>query len=158
MTSVRLATAADHVALASLFEEMQEHYGVFCPPRATILANLANVPAGVEILVADAGSIVGFAAFSAIYPGPGLGSGLFLKELFVSKNFRGNGAGRRLIHAVAGIALQRGHQRLDWTADMNNPRALKFYESLGALAQREKVFYRLGHQALGSLASSEKSS
>lgn len=157
MTSVRLATVADHVALASLFEEMQAHYRVSCPPRDTILAGLANVPAGVELLVAEAGSIVGFAAFSAIYPGPGLGSGLFLKELFVSKEFRGNGVGRGLILAVAGIALQRGHRRLDWTADMNNPGALKFYESLGALAQREKVFYRLDHAALNSLASSEKS-
>jgi hypothetical protein len=57
--------------LARLFEEMQAHYNVPCPPTGTLLGGLASLPAGVTILVAETDRIVGFAAFSAIYPGPG---------------------------------------------------------------------------------------
>ena len=67
---------------------MQAHYRVPCPAADSILRDLANLPAGVEILVAEADAIIGFAIFSAIYPGPGLGSGFFLKEVFVSREFR----------------------------------------------------------------------
>jgi Acetyltransferase (GNAT) family len=81
------------MARVVLFEEMQAHYKVPCPPRQTILDGLRNMPSGTEILVAGPDEIVGFAAFSSNYPGPGLESGLFLKELFVSRSHRGRGAG-----------------------------------------------------------------
>ncbi len=51
---------------------MQAYYGVPCPPRDAIEASLAGRPAGTEILVVEDGAdLAGFAAFSAIYPGPG---------------------------------------------------------------------------------------
>jgi GNAT superfamily N-acetyltransferase len=149
MISTRALSPADHVELAALFEEMQAHYRVDCPSPHAIIASLQNLPAVVEILVAEAHSrIVGFAAFSSIYPGPGLGSGLFLKELFVSEPSRGSGVGRQLMRALARIAMLRGHKRVDWTADGQNPRLLAFYESLGAAPKTEKVFYRLEGEAL----------
>ncbi|PIO45782.1 GNAT family N-acetyltransferase [Phyllobacterium zundukense] len=136
---------------------MQNHYQVFCPSVETIVSDLARLPAGVEILVAEASTIVGFAAFSTIYPGPGLKSGIFLKELYVCAAFRGSGAGKRLMRAIAEVALQRGHKRIDWTADRENARLLNFYATLGALEQQEKVFYRLSGDALVSLAAPQKS-
>jgi len=75
---------------------MQRHYRVPCLPRETILRDLASLPAGIEILVAETDRIVGFATFSAIYPGPGLKGGFFLKELFVEDAARGSGVGTRL--------------------------------------------------------------
>ncbi|MFA6968780.1 hypothetical protein [Bosea sp. (in: a-proteobacteria)] len=38
------------------------------------------------------------------------------------------------------------------TADAANPERLRFYECLGAVAQTEKVFYRLTGQALAATA------
>ncbi|WP_395382693.1 hypothetical protein ACHMW4_27625 [Mesorhizobium sp. UC22_110] len=70
VTSVRPHCLADHTQLAVLFEAMQQHYGVSCPAREIILADLASLPAGVEILVAEADRLIGFATFSTIYPGP----------------------------------------------------------------------------------------
>jgi GNAT superfamily N-acetyltransferase len=150
--TIRLRMAADDAALARLLIEMQAHYQRPCPPEETIRADLANLPAGVEILVASAGAIIGFAAVSAIYPGPGLGSGLFLKELFVSKAFRSTGVGVRLLRGVARMARERGHKRVDWTTDRNNPRLLTFYASLGAVAQDDKAFFRLSGDAFAALA------
>ncbi|HSE74078.1 MAG TPA: GNAT family N-acetyltransferase [Dongiaceae bacterium] len=150
--TIRLRMPADDAALARLLIEMQAHYQRPCPPEETIRADLANLPAGVEILVASAGAIIGFAAVSAIYPGPGLGSGLFLKELFVSKAFRSTGVGVRLLRGVARMARERGHKRVDWTTDRNNPRLLTFYASLGAVAQDDKAFFRLSGDAFAALA------
>ncbi|MEK1890946.1 MAG: GNAT family N-acetyltransferase [Phyllobacterium sp.] len=131
---------------------MQAHYNVLCPPRESILANLRNLPVGAEILVAKKDRIVGFAAFSGIFPGPGLQSGLFLKELFVSKSQRGTGIGKQLIKALGRLCLERGLSRIDWTADRNDAPLLDFYDSLGASRKQDKLFYRMDDHALKKLA------
>ena len=153
MSNIRPFSPADKTALTTLFEEMQRHYGVRCPPPSVIESNLGGLPAGVEIMVAETDRIIGFAAFAAIYPGPGLRSGLFMKELFVTAGSRGKGVGKALIQAVARVAVARGHSRVDWTADRTDAGLLDFYSGLGALAQQEKAFYRLTGDALTSLAS-----
>ncbi len=146
---IRQATMDDYAGLVALFTEMQAHYGVPCPPEEDIRQRLMTRPEGAEILVADIdGKISGFAAFSAIYPGPGLHAGLFLKELYVLAGQRGSGAGRALLRQLAVIALERGFKRVDWTADAENPRLLAFYEDLGAKPKPDKVFFRLDGEAL----------
>lgn len=145
--STRFLDPADRGQLSRVFVEMQEYYAVFCPPEEVILQDLDNLPVGVEFLVADADRLAGFAAFSTIYPGPGLASGLFLKELFVSEGFRGAGIGRILMRRLANIAIERGHRRIDWTADVENSRLLQFYDALGAARKQEKLFYRLDGDA-----------
>ena len=157
MSSIRPLAAADHAGLAALLEEMQAYYRAACPNAESILDGLRNIPSGVEILVADAGAIVGFAAFAAIYPGPGLAAGFFLKELFVSAPFRSSGIGRRLLQGVAQIAVERGYGRVDWTADGKNLQLLAYYEGLGASPMAEKVFFRLEGEALTSLGDSGRS-
>lgn len=154
LIKVSLSNPSDHVALAALLEEMQAHYEVPCPSHETILEGLRNMPRGTEILVAGTEEIMGFAAFSSVYPGPGLESGLFLKELFVSRSHRDSGAGTCLIKALARLAIERGHKRVDWTADRNDPRLRAFYERLGAMPKPEKIFYRLDGAAL--LATAEQ--
>lgn len=150
---IRLLQTADHPALAALMVEMQGHYRVPCPPVAEIRADLAALPAGVDILVAVKGeAILGFASACNLYPGPGLKSGFFLKEIYVADAARGKGLGRALMQALAALALERGHRRLDWTADADDPALLRFYESLGAVAQTKKVFYRLTGDALAAVA------
>jgi GNAT superfamily N-acetyltransferase len=153
MLRVRLCEEADHPALAGVMAEMQAHYRVPCPPDTEIRAGLANRPAGAELLVAElGGALVGFAAFSAIYPGPGLRPGCFLKEIYVAEAARGLGAGKALLAELARLALARGLGRIDWTAARDNERLLCFYEGLGATQQPEKVFFRLTGEGLARLA------
>jgi len=154
-SAIRLLQPADHSALAALMVEMQGHYAVPCPPVEEILAGLGHVPAGVDILVAVEGdAVLGFASACNLYPGPGLKSGFFLKEIYVADSARGAGLGRALMQALAALAIERGHKRVDWTADADDRALLRFYESLGAIAQPKKVFYRLTGDALAELAES----
>jgi GNAT superfamily N-acetyltransferase len=151
MITIRPRVPDDDDALARLFEEMQEYYEVPCPPRETILDGLSSLPVGVTILVAEMDRIVGFVAFSPIYPGA-LASGLFIKELFVAGACRKTGIGTQLMRAVAEYAVQHGYKRLDWTADRNNARLLGFYDGFGARRLEDKVFFRLTGEALAKLA------
>lgn len=151
--AIRPLRPADHEALATLMVEMQGHYGVQCPPMEAILAGLAALPTGVDILVAVKGdSVLGFASACNLYPGPGLKTGFFLKEIYVADAARGAGLGRKLMTALADLALERGHRRIDWTADADDAALLRFYDSLGATAHPKKVFYRLTGDALADLA------
>ncbi len=157
LLDVRFMVARDVESTSTLFQEMQAHYRVACPPFTEIAQKLARLPVGVNVLVAANPTIVGFAALGAIFPGPGLNPGLFLKELFVSAQARGQGIGTKLMHASARLAVSRGLARLDWTADRGNAGLMKFYAALGAAQQREKVFYRLSGQVLTELASAASS-
>lgn len=153
MISVRPCEEADYPALADVMAQMQAHYRVPCPPEAEILAGLADRPAGTELLVAEHdGALVGFAAFSAIYPGPGLKPGFFLKEIYVTEVARGLGAGRALLAELARLALARGLRRIDWTAARDDERLLRFYEGLGGKQHPEKIFFRLTGEGLARLA------
>ncbi len=155
MPTIRQPKPGDTAALAALFQEMQEHYAVPCPPREEILRALASLPDGTEILVAEDDGIIGFAAFATVYPGPGLRAGFFLKELFVSAGARGRGAGRALMRALAGLAVERGHRRVDWTADRHDGKLLAFYDGIGGRRQEAKLFYRLADDELAALAARE---
>ncbi|RYE33544.1 MAG: GNAT family N-acetyltransferase [Hyphomicrobiales bacterium] len=151
--AIRLLRPEDHAALAALMVEMQGHYHVPCPPVQDILAGLAALPAGVDILVAVRGeAVLGFASACNLYPGPGLKTGFFLKEIYVADAARGAGLGRKLMAALAELALERGHRRIDWTADADDTALLRFYDGLGALPYPKKVFYRLTGDALVGLA------
>lgn len=152
-TTIRLLRPADHKALAALMVEMQGHYSVPCPPVEDIRAGLAALPAGVDILVAVNGeAVLGFASACNLYPGPGLRTGFFLKEIYVADAARGAGLGRALMTALAELALERGHRRIDWTADADDTALLRFYDGLGAAAHPKKVFYRLTGEALAAIA------
>ena len=151
MLTIRPFEDRDGSALAGLFAEVQAHYDVPCPPIDEILRDLTSLAPGVEILVAEASSIIGFAGFATIFPGSGAKAGLFLKEIFVSKAHRSRGVGEALLRSVAAVALARGYPRVDWTADKDNPGALRLYRRLGAEPQSQKVFFRLSGEALAAL-------
>lgn len=139
---------------AEMLQEMQAHYNVPCPPYDDVLKGLAERPEAAEIIVAtDHRLVIGFAAFSAIYPGPYLQAGLFLKELYVRSAYRGRGIGQEMLAHLARLARDRGLSRIDWTADANDERLLRFYDSIGGQQKHDKIFYRLDGDALKRMAS-----
>ncbi|HET8577703.1 MAG TPA: GNAT family N-acetyltransferase [Methylomirabilota bacterium] len=77
---------------------------------------------------------------------------LYLEDLFVLPEERGNGAGKALLRALAKIAVKRGCGRMEWTVlDWNRP-AIRFYERLGAQLRREWLLTRLTGAPLRRLA------
>ncbi|MGV2917187.1 GNAT family N-acetyltransferase [Streptomyces alfalfae] len=66
----------------------------------------------------------------------------YLKELFVRDVHRRHGVASALMAQLHAVAAQLRCCRIEWTADRDNPEALKFYEAFGATPQDTKVFYR----------------
>ncbi|MEM7444742.1 MAG: GNAT family N-acetyltransferase [Pseudomonadota bacterium] len=106
-----------------------------------------------EILIATIGKEpIGFATFTTMFPAVGLGSALFVRDLFVLEPFRSQGVGERLLRALATLAVGRGCLRLDWTAESANPRAMALYDRLGAQQLDRKVYFRIEGEALTEFA------
>jgi GNAT superfamily N-acetyltransferase len=80
--------------------------------------------------------------------------GIYLEDLYVKPERRGQGHGRALLAELARICVERGYPRLQWwVLDWNSP-AIGFYESLGAVPMDEWTVHRLTGPALHALAAS----
>jgi GNAT superfamily N-acetyltransferase len=155
---VRLATAADRAALHRLFHETDLHYWGAAAPSFEAMAhhvdNRILAPgSGCEVVLAEIdGRPAGYATFAIVYPAPNLTGQIFMKDIFISEPWRSHGVGEAMLRFLARLALERGCSRLDWTAERDNPRALAFYERLGARRVDEKVYYRVDGDDLQAMA------
>jgi GNAT superfamily N-acetyltransferase len=104
------------------------------------------------VLAEDDGRPVGFALFfhnfSTFLGRPGI----YLEDLFVLPEQRGQGIGRMLLAHLARLAVERGCGRLEWAVLDWNQDAIKFYERLGARPNSDWTVYRLTGEALTGLA------
>ena len=79
---------------------------------------------------------------------------LWLEDVFVPEELRGNGIGSALLNELAKIALDKGCSRMEWTVlDWNEP-SRQFYFNLGAKAMEEWTTFRLTSVELERLAKS----
>jgi len=106
-----------------------------------------------EALICRRGiTAVGFALYFFTYSTFMARPTLYLEDLFVLPDARGQGAGRALLSALARIAVGRGCGRMEWTVlDWNTP-SIRFYESLGARLRRDWILTRLTGAPLRRLA------
>lgn len=96
--------------------------------------------------------VVGFAAYFFNYSTWQGRAGMYLEDLYVKPEWRGNGAGLALIKHLAGIAVEKNCGRFEWSVlDWNTP-AIEFYDALGAKPQSEWIKYRLDGEALVDFA------
>jgi GNAT superfamily N-acetyltransferase len=95
---------------------------------------------------------VGFALFFHNYSTFLMQPGIYLEDLFVLPDYRGQGIGKALLQAVGQVAVARGCARLDWNVlDWNSP-AIAFYERMGAVIKPEWQLCRVTGDALQALA------
>jgi GNAT superfamily N-acetyltransferase len=97
-----------------------------------------------------AGFAVYFQTFSTFLGLPGV----YLEDVYVSPAWRGRGLGRRLLAHVAGVAVDRGYGRMEWSVLDWNELALGVYRKIGARPMEEWTVQRLTGSALRDLASS----
>lgn len=77
---------------------------------------------------------------------------LYLEDLFVLPEFRGQGIGKSLLIELGRIALAQNCGRMEWSVlDWNKP-AIDFYLRLGAVPLKEWTVYRMDEQAIEKLA------
>ena len=119
----------------------------------TITASLfgSNSPAKALICELD-GHPVGFAVYFFTYSTWQAKPGLYLEDLYISPDVRGQGAGKFVLQHLAGIAAEAGCGRFEWSVlDWNEP-AIGFYRSIGAKPQSEWVRYRMEGEAVRQFA------
>lgn len=104
------------------------------------------------ILAVEDGKEVGFALFFHNFSTFLGRAGIYLEDLFVLPEYRGRGYGKALLKKLAGIAVERGCGRLEWSClDWNKP-SIDIYLSLGAKPMDEWTVYRLTGETLNNYA------
>jgi GNAT superfamily N-acetyltransferase len=81
--------------------------------------------------------------------------GVYLEDLYVQPGHRGTGLGRELLRTLAGVCVEQGYSRLEWSVlDWNAP-SIEFYKAAGAVPMDGWTVYRLTDDALRSFAAAE---
>mgnify|MGYP003293042497 FL=1 len=104
------------------------------------------------IFVLEDGIEVGFALFFHNFSTFLGRSGIYLEDLYVKPEFRGNGYGKALLKKLAQIAVERGCGRLEWWCLNWNKPSIDFYLSLGAEPMKDWTVYRIAGSTLTQLA------
>ncbi|HHT9950819.1 TPA: N-acetyltransferase family protein [Legionella pneumophila] len=78
--------------------------------------------------------------------------GIYLEDLYVRREARGQGIGKMMLTYLAALAKNRKCGRLEWWVLDWNETAINFYKSIGAKPMDEWTVYRVTGQALDNLA------
>ncbi len=107
----------------------------------------------VEALMAFAGDApVGFALYFYNFS-TFLGKrGIYLEDLFVEPEHRGQGIGKALLQRLASIAKDEDCGRMEWSVLTWNQPSIDFYHRLGAVTLEDWRTFRLTGEALERLA------
>lgn len=78
--------------------------------------------------------------------------GMYLEDLYVRPEMRGQGHGMALLKELARICIERDYERLQWwVLDWNKP-SIEFYKSIGAVPMDEWTVFRVSGEPLKKLA------
>ncbi|MBB4757623.1 GNAT family N-acetyltransferase [Xanthomonas arboricola] len=153
---IRAATPNDaqllHELITALAVYEREPDAVKASPedlRASLFGDGATAHA---LICEQDGQALGFAVYFFNYS-TWLGrNGLYLEDLFVRPQARGQGAGLALLRHLARLAVQRGCGRFEWSVlDWNQP-AIDFYHAAGARPMDGWTVYRLDGERLAAFA------
>jgi GNAT superfamily N-acetyltransferase len=135
MLTIRTATIADAALLRRLIWELAD-YEKEPDQVKTTEADIARDGFGANpkfhALIAEwHGQPACFALFFSYYS-TWQGAGLYLEDLFVREDFRGNGIGKALLAAVARAAERENRIFIRWEVLTWNQPAIEFYRTMGA--------------------------
>jgi GNAT superfamily N-acetyltransferase len=153
---IRSATEQDAAVVLQMIRDLAEYEKLSHVVVATedkIRATLFSEDPAADVLLAYQGEeCIGFAVFFATYSTFLAQPGIYLEDIFVKPNARGQGAGLALLKRIAAIAQSRGCGRVEWEVlDWNKP-SIEFYEKLGARSLEGWTKYRLAGEALERMA------
>ena len=153
---VRAATPDDVPLLLELFDELARYEkleNLLVADEELLTRALFGERPAAEALIAELdGEVAGYAVFYSTFSTFLAIQGIWLEDLFVRPDLRKSGAGRALLAAVAATLVERGGQRLEWSALDWNELALGFYRSLGAEQMNNWITHRLTGDDLRALA------
>lgn len=108
------------------------------PAAEAVLGYIGEEPAGFAVFFHNFSTFLGR-------------HGMYLEDLFVKPEHRGQGLGEALLRHVAREAVRRGCGRFEWAVlDWNEP-AIQFYRKLGANPMSDWTIFRVTGEALTKL-------
>ena len=158
MTTIRSAQAGDLDSIVGFIRDLADYERLGHEVRLDrdrLREHLFGARPMAEVLIAEVDAhAVGFALFFHSFSTFEGAPGVYLEDLFVRPDTRGQGAGKALLRELARIATTRGCARLEWSVlDWNAP-AIAFYRSLGVRTMEGWTVNRLDGDALARLARS----
>ncbi|MEM8722111.1 MAG: GNAT family N-acetyltransferase [Cyanobacteria bacterium P01_G01_bin.39] len=153
---IRQATAEDVDQIFGLIEALAVYENLTHQVTGTIKdlqEHLFGSQIYAEAIVAELESkIVGFALFFPSYSTFLTKPGIYLEDLFVMPEYRGQGIGTALLSYLGELAVARNVGRLEWSVLDWNESAIAFYEKMGADVLPDWRTCRVSNDALGELA------
>lgn len=158
MLEIKPATAQDVPLILSFIKELAEYEKLAHEVVATeelLRENLFGKHAHAEVILGYLNDQpVAFALFFHNFSTFLGRSGLYLEDLYVKPEARGNNIGQKMLAYLAKLAKERNCGRFEWWVLDWNERAINFYKRLGAVAMDEWTVYRVTGKALDDLAAS----
>lgn len=154
--NIRKATIEDSLAIFDFIKELAIYENMLDEVKTDvegIKSSLFGEKSVSKALICEVDQKpVGYAVYFYTYS-TWLGkNGIYVEDLYVSKEHRGNGFGKGLLKYIANEAVREKCGRIEWAClDWNTP-SREFYKSLGALELNEWVGYRLENESIENLA------
>ena len=153
---IRPATPADVAVILSWIRELaafeREPDAVHATEPLLAEALFGAHPAAEAVLAELDGAPAGFALFFHNFSTWTGRRGLYLEDLYVTPAARRHGVGTALLRHLAGVALDRGCARFEWSVLDWNADAITLYRAIGAVGQDEWTVQRVSGDALTRLA------
>lgn len=155
MAEIRPATPADVPQILAFVRELAEFER---EPDAVVaseemLHHALFAEHSCEAVMAEVGgNPVGFALFFHNFSTWEGRKGLYLEDLYVTPDARGQGVGTQLLEHLARLALERDCGRFEWSVLDWNQRAIDVYRKIGAVGMDEWRIQRVSGDALRKLA------
>ena len=118
------------------------------PAAEALVAELGD---GKTIDGKSGGEVVAFALFFTNFSTFLAQPGLYLEDLYVKPEHRGANIGKALLTRLAGLAVERGCGRFEWSVLDWNENAIRFYEGMGATVMPDWRICRVAGDQLAQL-------
>jgi GNAT superfamily N-acetyltransferase len=153
--SLRPAAPADLPAITGLIRELAEFeqlsHLVQTTPELLHPHLFGERPVAEAVVAESEDRVVAFALFFTNFSTFLARPGLYLEDLYVQPACRGRGIGQAMLAHLAGLALQRGCGRFEWSVLDWNENAIRFYEKMGATVMPDWRICRVTGDALERL-------
>lgn len=157
-THIRSATPADVGLVLDFIQQLAEYEKLPHEVVATVESLHAELfpdqgePSAHCVIAFADEKPVGFALFFYNFSTWLSRRGIYLEDLYVMPEYRGQGHGKALLLHLAQRAHKEGCGRMEWAVlDWNQP-AIDFYEAMGAKIMTDWRICRLDQSALARLA------
>ena len=156
---IRFAVPGDEAAILGFIRALADYEHLISEVVATeaLLHEWLFEKRTAEVFIAELDSRpIGYALFFYNFSTFLGRAGIYLEDLFILPEYRGQGYGKSLLRRLAQLALERGCGRLEWAClDWNQP-SIDFYLSLQARPMEDWTTYRLTGETLRAMADSNE--